>query len=131
MSTASDVVIDRTLETRYPDAAAFERLLNARYSCRAYLDKPVPEEIIRAMFAVAQRTASWCNTQPWQVIVTSGAATNKFVAALAEWRRDHKAQLDFEEPVYEGQSLARRRECGFGLYDALGIAKGDREASKA
>ena len=132
MSAATaNIVIDKSLEARYPDAAAFERLLNARYSCRAYLDKPVPEDIIRAMFAVAQRTASWCNTQPWQVIVTSGEGTRKFVAGLAEWRKAHKAQLDFEEPVYEGVSLARRRECGFGLYDALGIAKGDREASKA
>jgi nitroreductase len=123
-------VID-SLDAQYPDAAAFERLLDARYSCRAFLDTPVDDDIIRRMFGIAQRTASWCNTQPWQVIVTRGAATHRFRAALAEWMKSHEARLDFEEPVYEGVSLARRRECGFGLYDALGIAKGDREASRA
>lgn len=126
-----NAVIDNSLDAQYPDAAAFERLLNARYSCRAFLDAPVPEDIIRRMFGIAQRTASWCNTQPWQVIVTRGEATHRFRTALAEWMRAHKGGLDFEEPAYEGVSLARRRECGFGLYDALGIAKGDREASRA
>ena len=106
-------------------------MLDARYSCRAFLDTPVPDDIIRRMFGIAQRTASWCNTQPWQVIVTRGGATPRFRAALAQWMKDDEGRLDFEEPVYEGVSLARRRECGFGLYDALGIAKGDREASRA
>ena len=125
-----NAAIDDSLDAKYPDAAAFERLLDARYSCRAFLDTPVPEDIIRSMFGIAQRTASWCNTQPWQVIVTRGEATHRFRAALAQWIKGHEGGLDFEEPVYQGVSLARRRECGFGLYDALGIAKGDREASR-
>ncbi|MFX6027967.1 nitroreductase family protein, partial [Acinetobacter baumannii] len=59
-------------------SAAFARLLNARHSCRAFKPEPVPRATIEAILATAQRTASWTNTQPWQVIVTTGAATERF-----------------------------------------------------
>ena len=37
---------------------------------------------------------------------------------------------DFEWPsAYLGVYLERRRECGLALYDSVGIARGDREAS--
>ena len=35
---------------------------------------------MREMFAVAQRTPSWCNSRAWQ---TSGETTDKFRAGLA------------------------------------------------
>src|SRR3546814_1779339 len=66
------------------DAAALERLLATRHSCRAFLPDRVPQPTIDAILALAQRTASWCNAQPWQVIVASGAATDRFRDALAQ-----------------------------------------------
>ena len=44
-----------------------EELLNERYSCRAFLPQPVPRDTIERILPAAQRTASWCNSQPWQV----------------------------------------------------------------
>lgn len=49
-------------------------LMEARRSCRAYLPEQAPEATIRQMLAVAQRTASWCNAQPWRVVVAGGDA---------------------------------------------------------
>jgi hypothetical protein len=55
-----------------------EELLNERYSVRAFLPKPVPRETIEHILTVAQRTASWCNSQPWQVLIASGEAKERF-----------------------------------------------------
>ena len=104
-------------------------LFARRHSCRAFLPGPVPQETIARILAVAQRTASWCNTQPWQVVVTRGDATEHFRAALMA-RADRPTGRDIgPEPHYEGVYLERRRACGFQLYASLGIARGDRAAS--
>ena len=109
---------------------AFEALLKRRYSCRGFQAKPVPRATIERMLAVTQRTPSWCNAQPWQVHITSGAATERFRAALLAHVPANKAGPDYEFPrEYRGVYLERRRECGFQLYDAVGVAKGDRAAS--
>lgn len=111
-----------------PDAEALERLYAARFSCRGFLPEPVPRETIARILAIAQRTASWCNTQPWQVIVTSGAATERFRQALLADGAGSGRDIE-PEPVYEGVHQQRRRECGFQLYESVGIARGDRAAS--
>jgi nitroreductase len=112
-------------------AKAFDQLLAQRHSCRAFLPKPVPRELIERLLATAQRSASWCNVQPWQLLVLSGAATVRFRDALLAHVQAHpQAQPDIEFPrEYAGVHLQRRRECGFALYNAVGVARGDRVAS--
>jgi len=107
------------------------KLLDERHSCRGFLPRPVPRETIEEILTIAQRTASWCNAQPWQVILLSGEATNRFRAALTEHASaSPRPSPDYPWPrEYLGAALARRRECGFQLYDAVGVAKGDRVAS--
>jgi len=107
-----------------------ETLLAARYSCRAYKPEQVPRATIERILAAAQKTASWCNSQPWQVTVTSGEATTKFRDVLYPVAASGAASTgDFPFPrEYRGVYLERRRESGFQLYDTLGIVKGDRAA---
>jgi len=107
-----------------------EDLLAQRYSCRAYKPEPVPRKIIERVLSAAQRTASWCNSQPWQVVITSGEETKKFSDALYPVAASGAPSSgDFEFPrEYRGVYLERRRESGFQLYNAVGIAKGDRLA---
>ena len=120
----------RTNEIDETDDQILERLLSARFSCRSYQTKPVPQKIIDRILTLAQKTASWNNTQPWQVIITSGAATEKFRHALyAHAQSGSTPQPDLPFPrEYKGVSLDRRRECGFALYGALGIQRGDKAA---
>lgn len=115
-----------------PDADVLERLLAERWSCRDYTDEQVAEATIERLLQMARQTPSWCNTQPWNVIVTRGAATEAFRAALIDHATDHVPQPDIPMPKrYTGEHLARRRECGWQLYDAVGIERGDRAASAA
>lgn len=105
-----------------------ESLLAARYSCRAYRPQQVPRETIERILAAAQRTASWCNSQPWQVTITSGEATRKFRDALYPVAASGAPNSgDFPFPrEYRGVYLERRRESGFQLYNTLGIERGDK-----
>jgi nitroreductase len=113
------------------DAAdVLEQLLGQRYSCRGFRSEPVPPPVIERILRMAQRTASWCNAQPWQVIVTRGAATDRFRERLMAYAATHAAEPDLAFPrEYRGVYRERRRECGFGLYESVGIARGDRVAS--
>lgn len=110
------------------EASPVESLLAERYSCRAFLPDPVPDEIIDRLFTAAQRTASWCNTQPWQVHLLGGEAISRFSEELTEHVLTHDQSADHGLPEYEDTYLERRRESGFGLYSALGIERSDREA---
>ena len=107
-----------------------EELLDERYSCRAYRPDPVPRPIIDRILTAAQRTASWCNSQPWQVVIASGEAKEKFRTLIyAEAASGAGDDHDFTPPrEYLGVYLERRRESGFQLYNTLGIARGDKAA---
>jgi nitroreductase len=107
-----------------------ESLLRARFSCRAFKPDPVPREAIERILSAAQRAPSWCNSQPWQVIVTAGEGTEKLRKALTDAARSGTPNsADFAFPrEYRGVYDQRRKESGFQLYNALGIARGDRAA---
>jgi nitroreductase len=109
-----------------------ERLARQRWSCRAYRPGQVPHDVIVRLLQLAQRAPSWCNTQPWEVILTEGEGTERFRAALSAHAREQGPNLAPDLPMpqrYTGVHLERRRESGWQLYEAVGIARGDREAS--
>lgn len=104
----------------------FEAIATARQSCRAFLPDPVAPELIEKMFQIAQTSPSWCNSQAWQVILTSGAGTEQFRTELYDYAMANEKISDFDQPLeYHGVYQERRREAGFGLYSSLGIAKDD------
>ena len=105
-----------------------EELLGERFSCRGFMPQPVPRATIARILGAAQKTASWCNSQPWRLEIASGAATQKFreVMYAAAWSGRSNAG-DFPFPrEYRGVYLERRRESGFQLYNSLGIGRGDK-----
>lgn len=111
----------------------FNDILDARYSCRAFLPDPVAEDTISRMVQTARRVPSWCNAQPWQVSITRGDATERFREALSQAALEGGApQPDLDWPTgYSGVYAERRRTCGFQLYDAVGIDKKDRAGRRA
>ncbi|MEX0369812.1 MAG: nitroreductase [Tateyamaria sp.] len=107
-----------------------DALMSARFSCRAFLSTPVPRDDVERIVAAAQKVPSWCNAQPWQLVITSGAETNRFREALFAAAAATPPAPDMQWPEgYPGVYGDRRRACGFQLYDAVGIEKGDRAAS--
>jgi len=121
--------MDRINPAAAGGADVLEKLLKERHSCRAFLPQPVDPAVQRSFLEVAQRTSSWCNSQAWQVTIASGAAVERFRSAMLEAASTGTERgSDFPFPQeYTGPYLARRRECGFQLYNAVGVARGDKE----
>jgi nitroreductase len=110
-----------------------EQALTTRYSARKFLPRQIEPERMEKILELAQRTASWCNVQPWQLVITRGQATDRFREAItAHVTSGAQQQPDFPFPErYEGEYRARRVRCGVQLYQSLAIGRDDRAAAKA
>jgi nitroreductase len=112
------------------NSSSLPELLATRHSCRGYLPAPVPRATIERILELAQRTPSWCNAQPWQVVVASAGAARAFSEAMLQAADAHPPHPDFAWPQeYAGRYGERRRACGWALYGSVGVARGDRAAS--
>lgn len=109
---------------------ALDTLLQQRHSCRAFRNEPVPRTTILQILSTAQRTASWCNSQPWQAHIVSGAPLQALLGDLmAHAQAGAPPAPEIDWPQYHGTYQQRRRECGRALYQAVGVQAGDRAAS--
>ena len=108
--------------------------ITSRRSVRAYLDRKVPRATLDEILRIAAQAPSGSNIQPWRVHVLTGAALDRLRGAMRQsflagdpHEREYKYYTD---PVLE-PFRTRQRACGWGLYGLLGIARGDREKSRA
>jgi nitroreductase len=106
-----------------------------RRSIRAYKSDPVPPETLREIVAIARYAPSGSNIQPWRVHVLTGATLKRVGGAimrafLTDEPGHHRDYNYYTDPIEEPY-LARRRQCGWGLYGTLDIGRGDHEKSKA
>jgi nitroreductase len=131
------------------DAAVVSRLLRHRRSVRDFLPDPVPPALLEAVLADANASPSWSNTQPYRIGVATGELRDALAREYCEAYDASQAALrqgvlgklrlalgargrpDGDFPThfpYPSDLLPRRRATGFGLYERLGIARGDLEA---
>ncbi|MCZ4291571.1 nitroreductase [Hoeflea alexandrii] len=104
-----------------------EALLALRHSCRGFKSEPVANATIWRILKLAQLTASWCNTQPWNVTVISGQAMRTLRADLVDHVRNSEPSPDIAFPEkYTGIYAERRKDCGLRLYGTVGISREDR-----
>ncbi|MDD7541677.1 MAG: nitroreductase [Mobiluncus porci] len=129
----------------------FEELLQARYSVRAFLEKPVSPEVLDAVLDEARHCASWSNTRGYVLAVATGERLERIRADYLriwdeslELRRGQplafvKAALSGKLPSadfktwreYPPELRARQVANGKRFYKHLGIERGDREAREA
>jgi len=106
--------------------------MKERWSCRAFLDQPIPDDLTERLLTMAQHSPSWCNTQPWHLTIFEDAELDRLRNEVIAHVTDATEQPDFPFPErYKGAFQERRRECAWQLYDAVGVTKGDRVASRA
>lgn len=118
------------LQATSEEARVLGDLLISRYSCRAFAQRSVDDDVMDRLLEMAQRTASWCNSQPWEVVVTSGAATERLRRGFVERAASGAMDTDVPFPLdYVGVYKTRRRETAERLYRSVGVAMGDRAAS--
>jgi nitroreductase len=100
--------------------------MQPRRSIRAFRPEPLAREQLEALFAAAQRAPSWCNVQPWRVVVTSPPTTKLVSDALLVAARSGLPQAELPFPLdYPPPYKEHRKACGVALYQAMGVAKDD------
>lgn len=117
---------------RSGQAATLARLLHDRHSTRAFLPDPLDQPRIAHILQLAQRTATWSNLQPWNVVIASGEAPKRISSAILESAAKGESSFDLRPPQEVGGVYReRRRACGFTLYESLGIRRDDKAARQA
>jgi nitroreductase len=120
-----------------PSQQAVDAAIVSRRSIRAFLSTPVAREDIEAILEVASRAPSGTNTQPWRVVVLTGAAKDRLGdAILAAYADPQEAQRHTEEyPYYPREWVSpfidRRRKVGWDLYALLGLTREDKAGMAA
>lgn len=91
-----------------------------------FLPDPVPQPLIEEALELAMRAPSNSNVQPWQLVLATGAARDRLVAALLA-----KAGTESPQVPQLPEAFAHlRRELGAQVYGAMGIARDDARARR-
>ncbi|MCK5212917.1 MAG: nitroreductase family protein, partial [Dehalococcoidia bacterium] len=100
-----------------------EAMLN-RKSIRGYTSDPVPEEVLRQIIALAIKSPSASNAQPWELAVLTGEPLQRLNRITVDlWDRGVPANPDVAPPDLHGDYVRRRKEVGKQLFQLLGIER--------
>lgn len=110
-----------------------EQLIRGRHATRAFRPDPVPEDTLRAVFALAGAAPSNSNAQPWRVEVVGGAQRDRLADALRTAHAEQRVTPDYpySEDMYAPVHQERRAAFGADLYGALNIGPEDHTARAA
>ena len=119
---------------------AVDHAITTRMSARAFLPKPVDQQMLQDILEVARRAPSGTNTQPWKVYVLQGqsrdqlvdkvCAAHDAVRANPELAQQYRETYDYYPTEWVSPYIDRRRENGWSLYGLLGIGKADKDKGR-
>src|SRR5690606_33514115 len=106
--------------------------LKTRITCRAFLDKPVPEATVKQILEEAKYAPSGGNLQPWHAYVITGDRLKEFLAIVAEKQKanpfgDGDTEYDIYPKGLTDPYKSRRFKCGEDMYATIGVPREDKE----
>lgn len=111
-----------------------EDAIRGRQSVRAFLDTPVPRDVISRVLETAGRAPSGSNIQPWKVWVIDGPPLQQLtdeILAAYDTSGEGKREYNYYPVTWREPYLARRRACGWGLYSTMGLTREDKTGMHA
>lgn len=121
--------------------AVVEQAITSRMSARAFIQQPVPRELLERILQVASRAPSGTNTQPWKVYVLQGASRDSLVQKVCSVHdavranpalaQEYREEYDYYPEKWVSPYIDRRRENGWSLYGLLDIGKADKDKMHA
>lgn len=129
----------------------FQDVLNKRNSTRGYTSQDVSDELIRSLVSDALKAPSSSNTQGYRIAIATGETKDNIAEALLD-KFDKGIEVqrmkglkkiirgvlsgampngDFKLDDYPPELKKRAFECGIGVYNVLGIERGDRAGRNA
>lgn len=107
----------------------YEEIALARRSIRGYKSDPIPREILEEIIHIAKQAPSSMNTQPWHFHVLTGEPLERIRKGNTE-KMMAGSSVDREIKLnhgYEGPHRERQVEIAVQLFEAMGIARDDKE----
>lgn len=105
--------------------------LKTRKSVRKFKDnKPIAKNTLKELFETVKWTPSSKNTQPWKIAVVSGQKKAKLMQKLLQaYENSEKPRMEYayNNGKLEDELKQRAIESGKALYEALNIAREDKE----
>ena len=108
----------------------FDDVILGRRSIRGYKTKPVAKSLIKEILALAMRSPSSMNTQPWNFYVISGKPLDKIREGNTERNLagvPHSREFRIGEP-FQGEHRERQIGVAKQLFSAMEIAREDKDA---
>ena len=110
-------------------AMKFDEVVRGRRSIRGYLEKPVPEALIREILELAMRAPSSLNSQAWNFYVVTGDVLDRIRQGNEERNLagvPHSREFRLG-PSYEGVLRERQIEIAKQLFGAMKIERENKE----
>ncbi len=108
----------------------YAEVVLGRRSIRGYLDRAVPRALIEEILTLAMRSPSSMNTQPYHFHVITGEPLDRIRKGNTE--RILAGEPDSREfrrgEAFAGVHRDRQVACAIQLFEAMGIARDDKEA---
>jgi len=100
----------------------------SRCSIRAFTSEPLDNEIIRDLLALAARSPSGGNLQPWKIFVVNDRSMKKFIEFQARWDQPQVPGYDIYPSSLKEPYRTSRYQLGEAMYELLGIPREDKDA---
>ena len=107
----------------------YDEIAQDRRSIRGYKTDPIPREILEEIIHIAKHAPSSMNTQPWHFHVLTGEPLERIRKGNTE-KMMAGSSVDREIKLnhgYEGPHRERQIEIAVQLFEAMGIARDDKE----
>ena len=124
--------IRRESEAAFYETLSLKEATRMRRSIRGFLDKPVPNDVIREVLEDAQYAPSNCNTQPWNTHVVHGEKL-KQLSQILHAKNDageFTPDFTFDQNDFYGVYRERNNALGKAYYEAMNVMREDKDGRR-
>ena len=100
----------------------------ARRSIRAFTSEPINNKVIKDLLALAARSPSGGNLQPWKIYVVNNKSMKKFTEFQARWDQPETPGYAIYPSGLTEPYRTSRYQLGEAMYELLGIPREDKDA---
>ena len=101
-------------------------IINKRKSVRAFLDKPVSNDLIKEMLLKASQAPSGGNLQPWKIYVVNEESMKNFLVFQKQWKGSEEPPYPIYPEKLKEPYRTSRNQMGEEMYSLLGIKREDK-----
>ena len=100
----------------------------SRKSIRAFTPQPINNKVIKDLLALAARSPSGGNLQPWKIYVVNKQSMKKFIEFQDNWNQPETPGYAIYPSGLTEPYRTSRYQLGEAMYELLGIPREDKDA---